>query len=122
MKLLATMKAMFSPAPRKAPSECLARIRDGTALLIDVREPDEWRGGVAKGALLLPLSDLMGPRIQWKKALAGAQNRELVLYCAVGGRAGLAAGVLISEGFRAVNAGGFAEWAASGWEVEARAG
>jgi len=122
VSFLSHVRAMFGPGARLRPAECFLRIREGRALLVDVREPGEWAGGVAKGALLLPLSDLMGPRAQWRRALARSEGRELVLYCAAGGRAGRAAGVLVSEGFRAVNAGGFADWAASGWEVASRAG
>lgn len=39
-----------------------ARIKAGTAVLINVREPDEWSGGVAAPALLCSLVDLRGGR------------------------------------------------------------
>lgn len=39
------------------------------------------------------------------------------MYCAAGGRSGIAAKMLVSEGHRAANAGSFSGWAASGWPV-----
>jgi rhodanese-related sulfurtransferase len=66
MKLLKTMKALFVPSPRVAIAEAAARVRAQNAVLIDVREPSEWKGGVAEGAMLLPMSDLTGRRSRWK--------------------------------------------------------
>ena len=117
MNILNLLKSMLSPASKLAPSECSARVRSGEALLVDVREPGEWESGVAQSARLLSLSDLNGRRVQWGPFLAGSAGRELVLYCAVGGRAGMAAGILSGEGFRAHNTGGLKDWAASGWPV-----
>ena len=118
MSLLQTIKALFTPAPRMQPAAGFARLRAGQALLVDVREPGEWAGGVARSATLLPLSDLTGRRTRWKDFLAGVGERELFLYCASGGRSGLAARLLAGEGFKAANAGGLGDWAAAGWAVE----
>ncbi|MBI4622356.1 MAG: rhodanese-like domain-containing protein [Verrucomicrobia bacterium] len=108
---------MFTAAPRLTPAECAARVRGGEALLVDVREPGEWAGGVADSAQLLPLSDLTGARAQWKPFLAGTAGREILLYCGVGGRSGLAARILIAEGVRAANTGGLSAWRDAGWPV-----
>lgn len=118
MNLFKFIRAMFTSVPRLSPADCADRIRSGQALLIDVREPREWDRGVAKDAALLPLSDLNGPRRHWKPVLERAADRELVLYCAVGGRASIAAKLLAMEGFHAANGGGLADWAASGWPTE----
>ncbi|MFM9081550.1 MAG: rhodanese-like domain-containing protein, partial [Opitutaceae bacterium] len=59
------LKSLFTPAPRLRPRECAPRVRAGQAVLIDVREPSEWRSGVAEGAVLLPWSDLGGARKSW---------------------------------------------------------
>jgi len=117
MNPLRFFKAMFTSVPRFTPSECSARVRSGAALLIDVREPKEWAAGVAKDAALLPLSDLNGPRALWKPFLAKATGRELLVYCAAGGRSAIAAKLLAAEGHNAANAGGFPEWASAGWPV-----
>ena len=115
MSFLKMFKAMFTSAPRCAPSDCAARVRNGEALLVDVREPGEWTAGVAQSAKLLSFSDLTGARTQWKPFLAGAAGREIFLYCASGRRSGLAARILVSEGVRATNTGGLADWLDAGW-------
>jgi rhodanese-related sulfurtransferase len=117
MSPLRILKAIFTAAPRQSPSECAARIRSGEALLIDVREPSEWTDGVAQHAALLPLSDLNGPRTHWQPFLAKVGGRELLIYCAVGGRAGMAAKLLASEGFKAGNTGGLSNWGGAGWTI-----
>jgi len=117
MNLLKLFKTLFTSAPRVSPAECAHRVRSGEALLIDVRESGEWSGGVAQAARLLPLSDLTGARAHWKKFLAEANGREVLLYCASGGRSGLAARILVAEGVRAANTGGLADWLDAGWPV-----
>jgi rhodanese-related sulfurtransferase len=86
-------------------------------VLIDVREPSEWAGGVVKGALLLPLSDLRGERSQWRPALAAHADKELILYCRSGNRSGIAANILAEEKLRVTNAGAFSAWKAAGQPV-----
>jgi len=103
--------------PSISPAEADARIKAGTAVLIDVREPDEWADGVAEPALLCSLSDLRGDRAQWKAVLEANRDKELILYCASGARSGIAAGMLRKEGFHAVNAGGFGDWRSAGLPV-----
>ncbi len=117
MNPLKMMKAMFTSAPRLDPSGCAARVRSGKALLVDVREPAEWATGVAQSARLLPLSDLTGARTQWKNFLTEAVGREVLLYCASGGRSGIATSILVAEGVRAANTGGLSDWLDAGWPV-----
>ena len=113
-------KAMFTSAPRFTPVDCANRVRNGEALLVDVREPGEWADGVAQSATLLSFSDLTGARTQWKQFLADANGREILLYCASGSRSGMAARLLVAEGVRAANTGGLADWAAAGWQIQKR--
>ena len=117
MNPLKMIRTLFTPAPSIAPLDCAHRIRAGEAVLVDVREPAEWSGGVAQQAVLLPFSDLTGQRTRWAPFLAGAAGREILVYCASGGRSNLAARLLAGEGFRAANTGGLADWANSGWPV-----
>jgi rhodanese-related sulfurtransferase len=117
MNLLKMLKSLFTSAPRLNPAECAARVRSGEAFLIDCREPGEWAGGVAQSARLLPLSDLTGARAQWQKFLTEAKGREVLIYCASGGRSGMAAKILTAEGVRAANTGGLADWLDAGWPV-----
>lgn len=111
------IKAMFTSTPRAAPADAAARVRAGEALLVDVRESGEWPSGIAEHAVLLPLSDLSGARAQWKPFLAAHDGRELLCYCAAGGRSAIAARILAAEGFRTANAGSLADWANAGWPV-----
>ncbi len=111
------IQMLFTPAPRVAPADVAARIRSGEALLVDVREPREWTSGVAESAALLPLSDLSGTRRLWRDFLAQVGDREVLVYCAAGGRSALVAKTLISEGVRAANAGALRDWSAAGWRI-----
>ena len=96
-----------------SPKDACAAEKAGKALIIDVREPNEWRSGVADPAFLLPLSDLKGTRVEWGPFLAKNKDQRLLLYCQGGVRAGTAATLLASEGYRAENIGGFHTWVAS---------
>ncbi len=111
------IKAMFTSTPRATPADAAARVRAKEALLVDVRESGEWTSGVAEHAVLLPLSDLSGARARWKPFLAAHDGRELLCYCAAGGRSAIAARLLAAEGIRTANAGSLAEWASAGWPV-----
>lgn len=100
-----------------APDEAAERVAAGTAILIDVREPDEWTDGVVAGALLLPLGDLRGDRRLWKPVLEANRDKELIVYCRSGNRSAIAAGILSAEHFRTANAGAFSAWKAAGQPV-----
>lgn len=99
---------------RASVAEAVERLRVGQAILIDVREPSEWTEGVARGALLLPLSDLQGSREKWKAVLDANKDKELLLYCRSGRRSDVAATLLKGEGFKTTNIGGYADWVKAG--------
>lgn len=100
------------------PAEAARRVEAGTAVLIDVREPAEWKSaGVAAPAVLLPLSDLRGDRLQWKAFLEQNKGKELILYCRSGNRSGMAAEILAKEGLTVSNAGAFSHWQAAGLPI-----
>jgi rhodanese-related sulfurtransferase len=103
--------------PSIGPAEADERVKAGTAVLIDVREPEEWSGGVAEPAVLCSFSDLRGDRAQWKDVLEANRGKVLIVYCASGARSGIVAGMLRKEGFNAVNAGGFGAWRSAGLPV-----
>jgi rhodanese-related sulfurtransferase len=117
MNPLKFFKAMFTSVPRLTPAECTVRVRAGEAFIIDVREPGEWTDGVAQHAALLPLSDLHGARARWQPFLALVGERELLIYCAVGGRAGIVAKILAVEGFKVANTGGLTDWLDADWPI-----
>lgn len=117
MNFFKMIKGLLTSAPRVTPVECAPKILAGQAVLVDVREPDEWSTGFAQGAVLLALSDLTGPREKWTTFLAEARDREIFLYCGAGVRSGMAARVLTSEGFRAANSGSLSGWRDAGWPL-----
>ena len=106
-RLLGNLNAM-------KPDEAARLVETGEAVLVDVREPSEWAGGVAAPALLLSLSDLRGSRRAWQRALEQHEGKTFLLYCASGMRSGTAARQLLAEGHTAKNLGGFGRWARAG--------
>ena len=115
MSLFSSLFKSGGPAARRVtPAEAAQLVADGKAVLVDVREPDEWTDGVATPATLLALSDLTGSRQAWKAFLDKNRDQELILYCRSGGRSGRAAQLLAAEGYRTANAGGFSDWARAG--------
>ncbi len=117
MSFFKMIQALFTTAPRLSPAEAAPRVRSGAALLVDVREPSEWSSGVAESAALLPMSDLNRDRRLWRDFLAQVGEREVLVYCAMGGRSAIVARMLVREGIRAADTGGLRGWAASGWPV-----
>ena len=74
-------------------------------IVIDVRQPDEYRTGHIAGAKLIPLNKLNSRM----KELP--QSREIVCVCASGNRSGSATRMLVKAGFNAVNLkGGMNSW------------
>lgn len=66
------------------PLKLKSMLADGSALLIDVREPDEFAAGHIAGAVNIPLSTF-SPR-----NVPDAAGRLIVLQCAGGKRSGMA--------------------------------
>jgi rhodanese-related sulfurtransferase len=121
MNFLNAFFSMFSPSGsgvrRIEPGAAAQLVRENKALLVDVREPAEWSGGVAENAALLPLSDLTGTRRRWKPFLDRVDDREIILYCRSGARSGAVARILAAEGFQAANAGSLHAWHRAGLPV-----
>ncbi len=119
--LLSSFLSLISPSAsgvrRVMPAEAAQKVHDRAAVLVDVREPAEWSGGVAQPAVLLPQSDLLGARQQWKPFLDQVGDREIILYCRSGSRSDRAARLLAAEGCKTANAGGFSAWQDSGLPV-----
>lgn len=76
------------------------------ALLVDVREPNEFEQGRAEGAVLLPLGQLNTRFDELPR------DRKLLMVCRTGGRSTNATQFLASQGFEnAVNvSGGMVAW------------
>jgi len=83
---------------------------DVGALIVDVREPNEYTQLRARGAVLLPLGRLNG------RARDLPRDRELLLMCRTGGRSQNATQFLQAQGFSNVTnvSGGIVAWHAAG--------
>jgi rhodanese-related sulfurtransferase len=92
------------------PAELHSLLARKAALLIDVREPDEFASGHIAGAVNLPLSSF-SPR-----NLPDAEDRTIVLQCAGGKRSGIALDQCARAGAAADThlAGGLGAWKAAG--------
>lgn len=69
------------------------------AIIIDVRETVEIKNGMVKGAILLPLS-------------------KMIVYCALGRRAGIVGTELEKKGYKVLNMGKFSSWKDAGLPIE----
>jgi len=98
-----------------------AEVAAGRMLLVDVREVAEAKAsGVAKGAKLIPLSLLPLKCDPRQPGCELPQGLPVAVYCASGGRSGMAADVLTRLGYGpVVNLGGLRDWAAGGGAVVA---
>lgn len=81
---------------------------DGKAIIIDVREADEIKDGMIKGAIWIPLSKIQqSPESEIKKIKDLSQNKTLYLYCRSGNRSGKVKSILEEKNIKATNLGGF---------------
>src|SRR5579884_1594282 len=98
------------------PAEVREQVTNG-AVVVDVREPEEWGAGHIPGAIHVPKSYL-------ESRIEGAvpdRDKHVVLYCASGNRSAWAARTLIEDlGYEHVESmtGGFTLWKDRGYEVE----
>jgi rhodanese-related sulfurtransferase len=94
-----------------------ARLVEGGACLLDVREPSEWDAGHSPVAVWIPLGEL-GARLDEVPT-----DRTVAVICRSGGRSAAATDALRGSGVDAVNvAGGMKAWAVEGLPVVASDG
>jgi rhodanese-related sulfurtransferase len=117
--LIATAIVAFAvEAPKIAPTEAAKLVADGKAVLVDVREANEWaETGVAAPAVLLAKSDFDGAQKEWKPFLEKNAGKEIILYCRSGKRAGVIGSTLAEKGIKVANAGGLKDWSDAGLPV-----
>ena len=97
------------------PSEVRKQVSNG-AVVVDVREAEEWSGGHIPGAKHVPKSYL-------ESRIEGTADRDqhVILYCQSGNRSAWAARTLIEDlGYENVESmtGGFTLWKDRGYEVD----
>lgn len=90
--------------------ETARRAATGEALLLDVRETDEWTAGHVEGAVHLPLGSLDLSTVP--------TDRLVVVVCRSGNRSGRASLTLAAAGASVANmVGGMNAWAAAGLPI-----
>ena len=105
--------------PRINFDDASALVDDPNTIILDVREEQELReSGKIKGAIHVPrglLEFVFRPEDYVKEP----EKMKILVYCAAGARAALAARTLIYIGYKDVfNLGGFKEWVENGGEIE----
>jgi len=76
-----------------------AMMKNG-AVIIDVRTPQEYKGGHIKGSLNIPLDKIESQAESIKK-----KGKPVITVCRSGGRSGMAADILRRKGVEVVNGG-----------------
>jgi len=102
------------PVPVINAVEVSEKLKNGKhPLVVDVRQPDEYRSGHIAGAKLIPLGELN------RRMKELPQNREIVCVCASGNRSRSAAKMLNGAGYQAVNLkGGIGSWKRASFKVK----
>lgn len=93
--------------------EAKRRLDAGEALLVDVREPDEWHAGHVAGATHIPLGTIAS------RAATLPTDYEILVICRTGNRSAMAQEQLERAGLTNVAnvAGGVTAWAERGYPV-----
>ncbi|MEZ4403843.1 MAG: rhodanese-like domain-containing protein [Kofleriaceae bacterium] len=103
----ASTPAGAAPAAEVDPVAAAKQLIASGALVLDVREQDEWDEGHLPQAKLFPVGTV-AERLAEIETAAGGKDRPVVVYCKSGGRAGKAKQVLEAAGFtHVVNGGGY---------------
>ena len=93
------------PVSDPAPAPVVKKPVQTGPLVVDVRTPAEFAGGAYPGAVNIPLDEVPNRVVEF-----GAKDREIVVYCASGGRSGYAQRILTQLGFKNLtNGGGIAQ-------------
>ena len=107
-----------------SPEEALKKIKDNQCNLVDIRETIELqREGAIEDSFHIPrglLEFSINQESPYIKELKFDLNKEIVLFCAAGGRSALAAKTLKDMGFEKVShiAGGFNLMKDSGFKIK----
>jgi len=105
--------------PRISFEDASAIMNDPNTIILDVREGQELReSGKIKGAIHVPRG-LLEFIFRPEDYVEDSKKMKILIYCAAGARAALAAKTLMDIGYKDVfNLGGFKEWVENGGEIE----
>jgi rhodanese-related sulfurtransferase len=108
-KLVAEVKKNVIEVP---PQDAAAKLETGEAIVVDVREKDEWDEGHIAGAIHLSRGTI---ELDIEENVPDP-NAMIICHCGGGGRSALAAETLQKMGYKNVRsmAGGLKAWKAAG--------
>src|ERR1043166_6915621 len=76
-----------------------ANLKDGNAIMVDVREQTEWDAGHLKGAILLPMSKLNKDEQLPELLKRLPKDKIIYTHCKAGGRALTCGDILKKQGY-----------------------
>lgn len=92
------ISSAFADIPAVSPQQAAQMQAQQKAVIVDVRENDEWNSGHIAGAIHIPLSEIQTHLDQLSKY----QNSSLIMQCRSGARSAKAANLLKVAGFNNV--------------------
>lgn len=112
---LAACNAELDPSKAVDLETARAEFESGRVVMIDIREPDEHATGVARGARLLPMSQLRSRLAE----IPTDPDRPVLLICNTQNRSSAVLKALREHGYRHVRYvhGGMSDWVRRGWPV-----
>ena len=113
--MLALQGTAFATAPSVTLEAARTALEQSTATVLDIREPSEQTGGVAKGALLIP----MGQVSKRLSELPKGDAKPLLVICNTQNRSTKIADQLQAAGYTNVSyvQGGMSQWTSRGWPM-----
>lgn len=110
--MLALAGTALAAAPAVSLEATRTALEQSNATVVDIREPGEHAGGVAKGALLIPMGQLENRLADITKS----KTQPIILICATQNRSAKLAEKLQAAGYSNVSyvQGGMSQWAARG--------
>ena len=106
---------LFSRTPSTDAAGLSERLGSRNVLVVDVRQPGEWRSGHIRSSVNVPLTQLKG------KLETLPRDRTIVAVCASGHRSAVAARTFRRAGFEVENLkGGMHAWSRAGLPVKRR--
>jgi len=99
---MSLLSSLFGPSlPSLNALELSEKLKDGKqAVVLDVRQPEEYREGHIAGSKLIPLGELN------RRINELPKNKEIICVCASGSRSQSATKFLVGAGFDAFNMNG----------------
>jgi rhodanese-related sulfurtransferase len=108
---------LFTRVARVDPQRAAELLRTREAVVLDVREPLEWKTGHIRGSIHIPLGELAGRTDRLPR------DRTIIAVCRSGNRSAAAARSLQRAGYRVENlSGGMRRWERAGLELDPRNG